>query len=143
MTTEADGPRRTSRHLVVAALELVVGTGAIFGGYALLHDAEGFGLREGWLRGSPFHDYRVPGLFLLVVIGAGMCCSATMHLVRSRFAGLAAATNGLVLLVWLIVETAIIGFHGWAQVLLLLTMGFSGAVMLKAGLESIASAGSD
>jgi hypothetical protein len=42
----------------VIAVELLVGIGALFGGYGLLDDAEGLGMRDSWLEGSPFPDYR-------------------------------------------------------------------------------------
>ena len=63
---------------IAAVTEVVVGVGAIFGGYGLLSDAEGLGAKQAWLDGSVFPDYTVPGLFLLVVIGGGMLTAAAI-----------------------------------------------------------------
>jgi hypothetical protein len=62
-----------ARRWVVAGIALAVGVGAVFGGWGLLSDAEALGVKAEWLDGSPFPDYRIPGLFLLIVIVAGCC----------------------------------------------------------------------
>src|SRR5690349_16570328 len=78
------------RRIVVAMLELFLGIGALYGGISLLVDAEGFGMKESWLDGSPFADYLIPGLFLLVVIGGGMLVAAALALAGSSRAAPAA-----------------------------------------------------
>ena len=62
-------PSGPSRSLAVA-VALAMGFGAIGGGISLLRDAEGFGIQEAWLAGSPFSDYRVPGWFLALSVAA-------------------------------------------------------------------------
>jgi hypothetical protein len=37
----------------LVALQAFIGVGALFGGYGLLADAEGLGMEEEWLDGSP------------------------------------------------------------------------------------------
>lgn len=101
-------------------IAVAVAVGATFGGWGLLSDAEGLGVRTSWLEGSPFPDYVVPGVVLLVVVGGGMAATAVAALRRSRFAGAAAAAMGGVLLVWGTVETLTIGYRGLPQILLLL-----------------------
>jgi hypothetical protein len=105
--------------IAVIATAGVIGVGALFGGYGLLSDAEGLGVKESWLEGTPFPNYRVPGVVLLVMVGGGMLLTAASALVRSRFAGLAALAMGLTLLVWGVVETITIGYRGAAQLVLL------------------------
>jgi hypothetical protein len=104
---------------VVAGIAGLVGVGALYGGVGLLVDAESLGAEQSWLDGSPFPDYRVPGVVLLVVIGGGMLATALAALRRSRFAGLAALAMGLMLLVWGLVETLTIGYQGAGQLVLL------------------------
>jgi hypothetical protein len=114
-----DGRLTGRSRWLVAAVALTVGAGALFGGYGLLSDAEELGAKAEWLDGSPFHDYRIRGVVLLVVIGGGMLLTAMLALRRSRVSGLAALTMGLLLLIWGVVETASIGFRSAAQLLLL------------------------
>jgi hypothetical protein len=105
--------------IAVAAIGLIVGVGAVFGGVGLLSDAERLGAKQVWLDGSPFPNYVVPGIVLLVVVGGGMLATAAAALARSRIAGGAAFAMGVVLLVWGVVETATIGYEGAAQLVLL------------------------
>jgi hypothetical protein len=97
----------------------VIGLGALYGGVRLLVDAEALGVKESWLEGSPFPDYRVPGIVLLAAIGGGMLVTAVAALRRSRDAGLAALAMGAALVIWGLVETLTIGYQGAAQLLLL------------------------
>ena len=89
-------------------VELLIGIGAFYGGVELLHDAEGFGVREAWLQGSPFTDYTVPAL-LLLGLGCGMILAALLALRDRRPAGFAARVMGAVLIVFISIETAVIG----------------------------------
>ena len=108
---------RTRR--IVAAIELIVGIGALYGGYGLLTDPEGMGAKQSWLDGSVFPDFTIPGLFLLVVIGGGMLVAAAAAMFAKRYAAAAAATMGVVLLLWGLVETVTLGWLGGAQLVLL------------------------
>ena len=107
------------RRWAVATVAGIVGIGAIFGGYGLLSDADGLGVKSEWLDGSPFPDYRIPGIILLVFIGGGMLLTALLALRRSRFSGIAALAMGVALLIWGLVETVTIGYQGAGQIVLL------------------------
>lgn len=133
-------PSGQSRWLA-AAVAFAMAFGAIGGGISLLHDAQGFGLQEAWLAGSPFSDYRVPGWFLTLVIGGGMSITAWLLLTRSRLAGIACLKLGAVLLAWLVIETTIIGFQGSQQFALLVLCGGSGLVLVVIGGTALSRAG--
>jgi hypothetical protein len=125
------------RRRVVAAVAGIVAVGAIFGGYGLLSDAEGLGAKSEWLDGSPFPDYRIPGIILFVFIGGGMLLTALLALCRSRFAGVAALAMGVALLIWGSVETATIGYQGGWQLGLLAMWVVGPAVpLLKLGWDA-------
>ncbi len=126
---------------VVVGVALFMGVGAIGGGVELLDDAEGFGMQEAWLSGSPFADYRIPGLFLAIVIGGGMLSVAGLTLVRHRLAGYAALAMGAMLLLWLVIETVIIGFRGSQQAVLLVVCGGSGMILSVVGGQALTSSG--
>jgi hypothetical protein len=128
LSAPARRPRRTPRgdvsigrllRVVTGVTTGCVGVGAVFGGYGLLSDADGLGARREWLAGSPFHDYTVPGTVLLGVIGGGMLLTAALILARRRVAVHAAVVMAGVLTGWGTVETAVIGYRGWPQLLLL------------------------
>jgi hypothetical protein len=109
--------RRAGR--VVEVIAAIVGVGALFGGWSLLLNAERLGAHQTWLEGSPFPNYVIPGLVLLVVIGGGMLATAAAATFRSHLAGAAAFAMGIVLVVWGAVETLTIGYRGPGQVVLL------------------------
>ena len=86
---------------------------AFGGGYYGLSGAEG--VPTEWLAGSPFEDYFVPSLFLFVVIGGWLLLATiavAMSWGRARAIALAA---GLLLLAWIAVQVAIIGYVSWMQ----------------------------
>jgi hypothetical protein len=118
MQPPADRAPAPPRH-ALAAIETIVGLGAVYGGFSLLRAAEGFGARHAWLRGSVFPDYTLPGIVLLVVIGGGMLGAAALTFAGDQHARTLACSMGIVLLVWGIVETVTIGYVGGAQVVLL------------------------
>jgi hypothetical protein len=118
---------------IVAALELFVGVGALYGGYELLVDAERFGMETTWLEGTPFPDYTVPGLFLVVVIGGGMLLAAGLAVVGSRHAAPVAFWMGVTLLDFLVVETLVLGYQGPEQAALLASMGAAAAGLTAVG----------
>jgi hypothetical protein len=78
--------------------------------------AGGIGLLTGWLRtpvdmlaGSPFRDYTIPGLALLVLVG-GSALAATVLLLRRHEMGIvAAAVAGAMIICFEIVEVLVIG----------------------------------
>jgi len=128
---------RVRTRVSLAALELLVGIGALFGGYNLMADAEGFGVERSWLEGTPFPDYTIPGLVLFVVIGGGMLVAASLALVGSRYAALAALCMGVTLIGFLAVETLLIGYQGLEQIRLLAMVAVPGLVMIVLGARAL------
>jgi hypothetical protein len=63
-----------------------------------LHDAERFGVREAWLRGSPFSDSTIPAP-LPLALADGMLVAAALGFRRHRRAAAAAIVMGALLLV--------------------------------------------
>jgi hypothetical protein len=116
---EARPPLSRRARGTVAGIAVIVAIGALFGGYGLLADPAGLGVKQAWLDGTPFPDYTVPGVTLLVVIGGGMLFTAAAAVRGAPVAGPAAFVMGLALLVWGSVETVTIGYQGRPQILLL------------------------
>ena len=86
---------------------------AFAGGYYGLSGAKGVALE--WLAGSPFSDYFIPSLILFVVVGGVFSFAAIAVFMRSRLARVSAFVAGTVVLVWIGVQLAIIGYVSWMQ----------------------------
>lgn len=124
--------------VLLAGVAGIIGIGALFGGYGLMRDAEGLGLSESWLAGSPFSDYRIPDLILFVVIGGGMLVTALLAVSGSRYAALSAFAMGVELVIWGTVETLVVGWHGAGQVALLGAFVVAPAtVLIRTGLAAV------
>jgi hypothetical protein len=105
-------------HRITISLLCILAVNAIGGGIAILRQPDGalFKMTPRNLAGSPFPDFFVPGLFLLVVLGFGSAATALLLWKRpGRTARLLAAGIGATLLVWLGVQIAIIGYYGFVQ----------------------------
>ncbi len=102
---------------VLIALHVAIGISAIGAGQALARDPSGkaLGFDTVWLRGSPFRDYRVPGLFLALIISSANLTSAFGQWRGSRFAPLESTATGVLLVAWVAIQTAILGVRHWSQ----------------------------
>jgi hypothetical protein len=86
---------------------------AFGGGYYGMAGAED--VPREWLEGTPFEDYFIPSLVLFVVVGGCLLAAAIAVFAGLRLARRAALTAGVVVLVWVAVETLIIGYVSWMQ----------------------------
>jgi hypothetical protein len=100
---------------------------AFGGGYYGLSGAEGVPTQ--WLKGSPFTDYIVPSLILIVVVGGSFLMAAIAVFTGLRIARRTAVAAGLVVLGWLAAQLAIIGYVSWMQP----TTAIAGVVVLVLG----------
>ena len=86
---------------------------AFAGGYYGLSGARG--VPREWLAGSPFIDYFVPGLILFVVVGGGMAAAAVMLFMRHHLGRMSALAAATILIIWIVVQVAMIGYVSWMQ----------------------------
>lgn len=101
------------RRYFLGALLAFGALNAFAGGYYGLTGAEGVPLE--WLEGSIFDDYFIPSLILFVVVGGALMLAAIAVAARSRIAGVAARAAGYIVLFWICVQLAIIGYVSWMQ----------------------------
>lgn len=89
---------------------IVLGLGALAGGIALAMKPDGSVMHfdVDLLAGSPFSDFLVPGLILGGLFGAGSFVVAAMGLGRHRLAPFLAFAIGCAMMIWIVVELAII-----------------------------------
>jgi hypothetical protein len=94
--------------IVLVVIEAIIGLGAIGGGIAILTGAFDQWLPLAWLQGTPFSDYTIPGLLLLIVIAGGMLLTAATVFIQREWAVLLSAVMGLVMIGFEIFEVAVI-----------------------------------
>ena len=124
--------RRAAAAMV--AIELAVGLAALAGGVGLVRD--GSGLDTAWIEHTLLPSWTIPGVLLAVLVGGGMLTAAAVSLRDRALAAPAALAMGAVLLVWLAVETLMIGWHGGPQLPLDVLCGSLGAALVALGLRS-------
>jgi hypothetical protein len=86
---------------------------AFGGGFYGMFGAEGIPVE--WLEGSPFRNYIIPGMVLFFVIGGAFTFAAIAVFARLRIARKATITAIALVLFWLSVQVAIIGYVSWMQ----------------------------
>ncbi|MEZ4502693.1 MAG: hypothetical protein R3C39_08715 [Dehalococcoidia bacterium] len=104
---------------VLVALHSMLGLSAVWAGQEFVRhpDGRGLGMSPDYLKGSPFPDFRVPGLFLGVVISGWNLASAAALARRSALGPPISVATGVLLLVWMAIQTAILGPRHWTQLL--------------------------
>jgi hypothetical protein len=108
--------RESQSSLIRYALGGLLSFGALNafgGGYYGLSGANG--VPPEWLDGSPFSDYTIPSLILFIVVGGSFLVATVAVLARARIARASAFAAGAVVLVWIAVQLAIIGYVSWMQ----------------------------
>lgn len=105
-------PARKTR-IELIALELFVALNAAAGSVYLFGGAPDWPRK--WLDSTPFDSWLIPGLILLVAVGGSMVAAVWTMWRRPEKGASASLLAGLVLLVWIIVETAMLGYISWMQ----------------------------
>ena len=106
--------------IALVILEVFVALGAIAGGIGLLTGAIPAS-REG-LQGSPFVDYTIPALSLMVIVGGGMLVAAATILSGREFGVLASVLAGLMMMGFEVVEAAVIDRIGGSELLFAMSL---------------------
>jgi hypothetical protein len=100
---------------ILIALELFIGVGALVGTVGLLGGYWAQGLTVEMLHGSPFTDYVIPALALLILVGGSSFLAATLLLARRDLGVPASLLAGAVLVSFEIVEYLVIGLTMFLQ----------------------------
>jgi hypothetical protein len=112
----SDMERRPAGVWMLLVLLVIQGVGGLAGGLALAIKPDGSVMQMpvSYLDGSPFSDFLVPGLILLLVLGVVPLVAAVGLWLRRRWAWYAAFAVGCGLIIWILVEITIIPFN-WLQ----------------------------
>ena len=106
-------PSERSLRIALGVLLAVIALNAFGGGVYGLAGAPG--VPRTWLAGSPFATYFIPSVVLLVVVGGACLLAAIAVLDGWTRARLLALGAGAIVLGWLGVQVAIIGYVSWMQ----------------------------
>jgi hypothetical protein len=94
--------------IALLVLEAFVALTAIVSGVIAL--AGGLPLSLEWLQGTPFSDYTIPMLLLVIVVGGSSLIAAQTVFTRGETGVFASLAAGLILAGYVAVEVAMIGF---------------------------------
>ncbi|MDC1142133.1 hypothetical protein OAU50_03505 [Planctomycetota bacterium] len=99
--------------MALIVLELLLAIGAIYGGGSLLFDptGEALGLPQSILIGTPFDDFFIPAILLTGGVGLFPLVLAVLTLSRKQPSWIWHSLVGGFLMVFEVVELAMIGFH--------------------------------
>ena len=100
--------RTTMKHKVIRialfVIEAFIGLSAIQGGIALLRGAFDQYVPVAWLAGTPFSDYTIPGLVLVIVVGGSALLAAATVFIHREWAVLVSVLAGLLMVGFVVVE---------------------------------------
>jgi len=68
-----------------------------------------------WLSNSPFTNYLIPGLVLLIVIGFGNVLGGAITFLRKKYSGSIAILLGVFLILYMIIEVFFVGLCNYLQ----------------------------
>jgi hypothetical protein len=110
--SQQSGTARTTGLVTLIALLILQGISAVGGGAVLVAAPDGsmLGMPLSALDGTPFPNFLIPGLILLVVLGITPLVIAYGLVRRFRWAWPAALLFGPALMVWIIVQILLIGY---------------------------------
>ncbi len=94
-------------HWTLVVLLVFLGLTSVAGGIGLLTGGGAPGLEL--LRGSPFSDYTIPGLSLMILVGGAGLVAAILVIRRHRLGLVAAGLAGFDMVFFEIVEIQVIG----------------------------------
>jgi hypothetical protein len=118
----------------VKALIVLTGiqaVGAIGGGVGLVRDpVENIGLPLSLLEGTPFKDYLIPGLILLIVVGLFSLFVFAGLLRRWKPAWWLSLASGGALVIWIVAEVALLGYLPGAGIGLQIVFGLIGIAVV-------------
>ncbi len=103
-----------SVRISLIVLEVFVALTAVVGGIGL-SVTNGLGMPLQWLQGSPFSSYVIPGLALAILVGGSSLLAAWLMIAGHGWGALASLAAGFCMMVFEVVEVAVIGLLTWMQ----------------------------
>jgi hypothetical protein len=121
-------PRTLWALMVLTAVQII---GATAGGVGLVQDPiNNIGMSLSLLDGTPFKDYLIPGLILLIVVGLFPIVPLVGLVMRRRWGWWLELAAGFGLIIWIITEVALLGYLPGAGIGLQIAMGLLGVFVV-------------
>jgi hypothetical protein len=100
----------------LGAIQAFIGVTAIAGGFRLASNPSGtLDIPLEWLSNSPFTNYFIPGMVLLIIIGFGNVLASMVTFLRKRYTGSIAAALGIFLILFMTIEVWFIDLRNFLQ----------------------------
>jgi len=114
-------------------LQAFIGVTAAAGGFGLVSDPSGVKMNVSleWLNHSPFVNYLIPGLVLLMVNGVANILAAVSTFLRCKHAANFAVALGIFLILYMTIEVWFIGLRNLSQILYVILGGAELAIGFK------------
>jgi len=113
------------------ALTALQAVGGIPSGIGMIRDpVNNIGMPLSMLEGSPFGDYLIPGLILLIVLGLFPLVVLYGLIRRYQWAWWCALAVGAGLVIWIATEIALLGFLPGTGIVLQIVFGLVGAAII-------------
>ena len=95
-------------------LILFQGFSGLFGGLMLVIDPSGglLHMPPDLLSDSPFQDFMIPGIILLLLLGLFPVVVGTALWKKQQWSGIGALLTGVMLVGWIAIQIAIVGYQG-------------------------------
>jgi hypothetical protein len=123
--------RRPGTVLALIVLTFIQAAGAIAGGIGLVRDPiENIGMPLSMLEGSPFKDYLIPGLILLIVVGLFSLLVFAGLLRKWKPAWWLSLASGGGLIIWIITEGVMLGYLPGTGIGMQIGMGVLGVAIV-------------
>ena len=118
---------------IAISLLILTGISAVLGGWGFVADPSGETLQMSldWLERSPFSNYFIPGLILMVILGFGSLLAALICIRKSKSYPLWVIAFGAILIVWISTQILMIRMLHWLQFL----YGGIGLILLFLGIK--------
>lgn len=102
---------------LTAILQAFNGLSGIVGGVGLVANPTGLelGMDPAWLESTPFNNYLIPGIVLLVVNGLGNVGGFFATVRKHPRAGEIASIFGAIMMIWIVAQVAWIGYKNFLQ----------------------------
>ena len=115
-SSRAGQPPRT--HWLLVGVESLVALAAVYGGVGLIWDNK-IGMPADWLSGTPFPNWVLPGVFLILVVAVPMAVAAVLEARRSPWAPVASVVAGGAQIAWIGVQLLVMQRYNVLQPVML------------------------
>lgn len=103
--------------IILGGLQLFNGLSGLLGGFMLLDDPSGnsLSMKLEWLENTPFPDFLIPGIILLLFVGLGNVLGFWVTFKKNNKRAQFGSIFGLILMIWIIAQIAFIGYKDFLQ----------------------------